>query len=498
MLQAIRFAFIVSLVFLSSFRTDAAVRIDFNETCLAAQQSIYQLKLGEALVLLKSAHTKDPENVAVDYLMVVKSMLSYVTNETSNAYVRFDSVKNAAINRISSGEKAEGYRDFLLEEIYFYSSVVNGKRGNTLAAALDVRKSYNLGMGVIENHPQFYPAKKTIGLLHSGFGSLPNNYQKLVQFFGYGSSMDNGIKMLQDFINVKKGRPEWTLMQKEAQFYVASIHLHLKNDKTTAWNLADSLTKDYASNPLSGFARVHFADKCRRNDEIIKVVQKIPTAKPYGSIPFLQFMLGKAKLNRLDNDADESLLQYLNDYDGMNYVKSCYQKLSWDALIKGDEKSYNKYLALIKTKGNTNLEEDDQAFKYAQSGIKPNVTLLKTRLLFDGGYYNKALEIIRPQQAANFNTVLLKTEYFYRKGRVYDALNNSKLAEAFYLEAMREGEFLPQYYASYAALYLAELHEKLGNDSKAKLYFYKAMSFSANKEYKKSIEHRAKKWFRSN
>ena len=105
MLQAIRFAFIVSLVFLSSFRTDAAVRIDFNETCLAAQQSIYQLKLGEALVLLKSAHTKDPENVAVDYLMVVKSMLSYVTNETSNAYVRFDSVKNAAINRISQEKR---------------------------------------------------------------------------------------------------------------------------------------------------------------------------------------------------------------------------------------------------------------------------------------------------------------------------------------------------------------------------------------------------------
>lgn len=490
--QVIRSAFVISLVFLCSIRTQAAFSIDFTQNCLSAQQSVYQLKLDQAQTLLTLAHKTNSQNVAVDYLMVVKSMLTYITNESTQTYIEFDSIKNAALNRVSACTPLDGYRDFLLEEIYFYSSVVNGKRGNTISAANDVRKCYNLGTRVIKDFPNFHAAKKTIGLLNSGFGSLPNNYQKLVQIFGYESSMANGIRHLNEFIYAKNSRPEWTLMKKEAKFYVASIYLYLKNDKTKAWNLVDTLTQDYTTNPLHSFARVNFADKCSRNDEIIRVIKNTPSASPYGKIPFLQFMLGKAKLNRLDRDADQYLLQYLTDYDGKNYVKSCYQKLSWHALIAGDEKSYTKYINLIKTKGNTSLEEDDQAYKYAQNGLKPDTTLLKTRLLFDGGYYKEALGVIRPKKVANFTTILFKTEYFYRKGRVYDALDKSELAEAFYLEAMREGENLPQYYASYAALYLAELHERLMNIPEAKTYFNKSMTFNANKEYKKSIEHRAK------
>jgi hypothetical protein len=468
--------------------TMAAPSITFNQNCLSAQQFIYELRLNEASSILEKEKNDNADNVASDYLMVVHSMLAYITNESDQAYL----IKIIALQRIGSCPSQAGYRDFLLEEIYFYSSVVNGKRGNTLAAARDVRNCYKLGTNVIKAHPTFHAAKKTIGLLNSGFGSLPNNYQKLVQFFGYQSSMDQGLRYLTEFVNSENDRPEMMLMKKEAQFYIASIYLYLKNDKTLAWEMIDSLTADYQNNPLSGFARVNFADKCRRNDEIIQVISKTPRNQPYGDIPFLSFMMGKAKLNRLDKDADAYLLSYLDQYTGKNYIKSCYQKLSWHALIHGDKKEYSKYIKAITVNGNTALEEDEQALKYASSGLIPDTLLLKTRLLFDGGYYDKALQIIRPIKVKDFETVLYKTEYFYRKGRVYDALDKDKLAEAFYLEAMQKGEQLPEYYASYAALYLAEMKERNNLNEDARLYFKIAMSFEANKEYKKSIEHRAK------
>lgn len=492
MLRAFRCAILIGLIAFIPLQSIAGFVIDFNPSCLSAQEAIYELRLKDANAHLTVARKNQPHNVAVDYLLVVKSMLSYITNESSDSYVTFDSLKNAAIHRISGCAETQGYRDFLLEEVYFYSSVVNGKRGNTLSAANDVRNCYKLGTKVIDTYPNFHAAKKTIGLLSSGFGSLPNNYQKLVQFFGYESSVDHGLKALNEFIQAKDSPKEWALMKREAQFYVASIHLYLQNDKITSWAMIDSLTSNYKSNPLSAFARVNFADKCGRNDEIIRVIQQTPNTKNYGSIPFLQFMMGKAKLNRLDSDADQYLLQYVTNYKGNNYVKSCYQKLSWFALLQDDNKKYTEYITLVKTKGNTSLEEDEQAYKNAQSGIKLDTNLLKTRLLFDGGYYQKALAVIRHKKVVDFNTVLQKTEYFYRKGRVYDALSNTKLAEAFYLEAMREGADLPQYYASYAALYLAELYERTGDTVKAAAYFEKSMSFNANKEYKKSIEHRAK------
>ncbi|MFT5723980.1 MAG: hypothetical protein ACI9JN_001097 [Bacteroidia bacterium] len=492
MQKVIRFGIYLGLFLLCPLSSVAASSIDFTTKCVSAQQFIYQLRLDEAKEILELEQTSNPKNVAIDYLMVVHGMLAYITNESNQTYFDFDSLKNIALDRVSDCPELNGNRDFLLEEIYFYASVVNGKRGNTIAAANDVRSCYKHGTKVIDQYPDFHAAKKTIGLLSSGFGSLPNTYRKLIQFFGYQSSVDHGLDLLDEFISTKDTRPEWTLMKKEAKFYVASIHLYLKNDKITAWNMVDGLTTDYPTNPLSGFARVNFADKCNRNNEIIKVVKAIPTTKPYEPIPFLTFMLGKAKLNRLDADADTYLLDYLNKYTGKSYVKSCYQKLSWYALINADSVQYNTYLMLASQKGNTALEEDEQANKYAYAGLTPNVELLKTRLLFDGGYYDKALDIIRPLKVKNFSTDLQKTVYFYRKGRVYDALLKNDLAEAFYLEAMSAGETLPQYYASYAALYLAELMERQDDFVKAKTYFKKAMSFGDNKEYKKSIEHRAK------
>lgn len=492
MQSANRFLWCICALVCVISQSTAASSIHFSKNCINAQQALYTLKLDNAKSILALEAEQYPDNCAVDYLMVVHSMLTYITNESTPYYTAFDSIKDAAIKCISAAENEDGTKDFLLEEIYFYASVVNGKKGNSLSAASDVRNCYKHGTKVLKDFPDYHAAKKTIGLLQSGFGSLPNTYQKLVQFFGYESSMDVGLASLNEFIQCKETRPEWALMKKEAQFFMASIYLYLKNDKVNAWSLVDSLTSDYTINPLSSFARVNFADKCHRNDEIIRVIAQTPTTQPYSNIPFLSLMMGKAKLNHLDADADQYLQAYLKGYKGSSYIKSCYQKLSWHALINDDINAYRKYVGLIKSNGSTALEEDEQAQKFANLNVIPDVSLLKTRLLFDGGYYQEALEIIWPKKVKDFETSLLKTEYFYRKARVYDALEKENLAEAFYLEAMSQGDILSQYYASYAALYLAELKERQKQFTQAKTYFKKAMSFTANKEYKKSIEHRAK------
>ncbi len=466
--------------------------IAFSDNCLQAQEHIYQLRLTEAHSLLTAESYAKPGNVLVDYLKANAFMLGYITSERSSDFDSFISVKNRAVKRIAKCDESDGYRDFLLEEIYFYSSVVNGKRGYTLSAANDVRNSYKYGNRVIEDHPQFKAALKTIGLLNSGFGSLPNTYQKLVRFLGYETSMDKGVSMLEEFIKHEDIKPEWILLQKEAAFYLASIHLYLKNDKPKAWEMIAELTVDYKTNPLSAFARVNFADKCKKNEVVISTIEELMKDEEHEDIPFLWFMLGKAKLQRLDPDASAYLLKYIETHEGSSYVKSCYQKLAWHALILGDEKGSNTYFDKIKEHGNDHLEEDAQALKASNSGLSPHPDLLKTRLLFDGGYYKNALFIIRPFNSRDFDSDLLKTEYLYRKGRIYDALEDVELAEAFYLEAMEQGEHLSTYYASYSALYLAEIHERNQNPSKAKVYFQRATSFSDNKEYRKSIEHRAK------
>lgn len=466
--------------------------IHFSEKSLLAQDRIYNLRLNEASELIRAEQKQNPENVVPDYLDVIRQMMLFLATESDQDYHRFDSIQKRAIGRIEDAPESLGYRFFLLEEVYFYTSVVEGKRGHTMSAAKNIMYCHRYGSRAIKEYPNLKAAKKTLGLITSGFGSLPSSYQNLVSFLGYETSMNKGIHMLNDFIETPTSRPEAAWLKREANFYLASVYLYLKNDKAKAWDMIVKQTNDYSTNPLSAFARVNFADKCKKNDVVISTISSLPQSKEYTKLPFMTFMMGKAKLQRLDADADKYLLDFTKQTKGKSYLKSCYQKLAWDALVKNDKARYDSYKAMILTHGNTTLEEDHQANKFAQSGIALDPELLKTRLLFDGGYYQKALDIVRPLQAKQFNDPVTKTEYLYRKGRVYHELGTYDLAKAFYKDAIATGAELSVYYASYAALYTAELFEKTGDLDNARKYFRMATTFSNNKEYKKSIEHRVK------
>ena len=112
----------------------------------------------------------------------------------------------------------------------------------------------------------------------------------------------------------------------------------------------------------------------------------------------LDFLLGTMKINRLDEDADVYLKRFVNNFKGRHFIKEAYQKLAWHALvIDKDETAYRKYMNLCQSKGNKWADPDKQAYKEAVEGIVPNDALLKGRLLFDGGYYQKALTVLAIQ-----------------------------------------------------------------------------------------------------
>ncbi|MFT5156584.1 MAG: hypothetical protein ACI83I_001132 [Bacteroidia bacterium] len=470
----------------------AALNVDFNAECLQAQASIYQLKLKYAEKILLAESTRNPDNIVTDYLKCMSSLLKVVTNENEEDYQSFNLQVKAALKQFSAYDGADGYSDFFQQELYFYSSVADGKMGNAISAAGNVRNSYRHGIKLVEVHPDFWPAYKTLGLLKAGFGNLPASYRKLISMLGYNGTTLQGLADIQKMSRLKVVKPEWVYLQKEAKFYEAAVQLYLNNNKAEAWRIINTLTSDFDINPLSAFARANIAEKCKKNEVIIETLLARPTSNEFHQIPYFNFMLGAAKLHRLDADAIHYFKKFLAENMGSSYVKSCYQKMAWNAIVLKKPVLYTTYMNLCKLSGNTNLEEDEQAQREAESELIPHEYLLKARLLFDGGYYEKAIAQIDGKSADDFETTLQKTEYCYRKGRIYDELNQNELAIAYYKAAMITGKDLSQYYASYSALYLAERYESLGKASEARENFSKAMSFKANKEYKKSIEHRAK------
>jgi tetratricopeptide (TPR) repeat protein len=175
----------------------------------------------------------------------------------------------------------------------------------------------------------------------------------------------------------------------------------------------------------------------------------------------------------------------------MHYIKACHLKMAWGHLIFGRLSQFHHSMSMVKSQGQSITEEDKQALIEARRKTIPHPKLLIARLLFDGGYNRLALQYIQPLKASDFHSALEKTEYCYRKGRIYQSLNQNTLAIAFYEAAISTGKILEVYYASYACIYIAEINEDQGNRTLALKYYKLATSFKNNSEYVQSIEQKA-------
>jgi len=165
--------------------------------------------------------------------------------------------------------------------------------------------------------------------------------------------------------------------------------------------------------------------------------------------------------------------------------------MAWAKLIAGDKAGYRAYIDSVGKLGNTLIDADKQAQNEFELNQAPHLALLKSRLLFDGGYYTQALAAIDAMAENEPADFALLLEQIYRKGRIYDEMGNTNAAIAAYKKTIEQGEDSPIYYAANAALHLGYLYEKEGNIEQAIYFFEKSMDMK-NHEYKSGIDQKAK------
>ena len=152
---------------------------------------------------------------------------------------------------------------------------------------------------------------------------------------------------------------------------------------------------------------------------------------------------------------------------------------------------YKQNLKSVLLVGNDFTDEDKQALKEAQGNELPNILLLKSRLLFDGGNFRQALTVLAGQGMENFPTLKNKLELTYRLGRIYDRLGMFKNAMDLYAKTIQNGSKLPYYFAANSCLHLAQLYENANDKVKAEEYYKKCIAMR-NHEYQNSIDQKAK------
>ena len=228
------------------------------------------------------------------------------------------------------------------------------------------------------------------------------------------------------------------------------------------------------------------------NEYARNVIQNKSDSPGYMQTPIWNFEMGYIQLRHLElDDAAKNFEYFISRFKGKFYVKDACEKLSWCYYLQGNTTAANNARQQVLKKGNAETDADKQAYKDAKSGKWPNASLLKARLLNDGGYNKQALAQLETKTSKDFATPEWQLEFTYRLGRIYDDMKNDDAAIKNYLSAISIGMNRTEYYASRAALQVGMIYERQGNKTLAIEYYKKCLEMSDH-DYKDSIDQKAK------
>jgi tetratricopeptide (TPR) repeat protein len=164
--------------------------------------------------------------------------------------------------------------------------------------------------------------------------------------------------------------------------------------------------------------------------------------------------------------------------------------------INNNMQKANYCLAQCKTQGEARIDGDKQAARFAEKGIWPQRTLLQARLLIDGGYNDKALQVLNSINVAALTDPGDRAEYYFRMGRVYEELAESasryyKMALDNYRTAINIGKERHEQFAARAALHMGKVYEKLGLAKEALAMYNECLDMPSH-DFQNSIDQQAK------
>lgn len=479
--------FMISILLLSSLMMSAQYRFEITADIEEAYGYAMSLRKKEATKKIEYIKVSDPQNLMVLHVENYLDFFEIFINEDESVFDKLEKNKERRLEQIEEAEVESPYSRFVRAEITLQWALARMKFNQRFAAAQEIYSAYNLLEKNVAIYPDFMLNKKSLSILHALAESLPGIVRKI---FGVDGSIQQGTREINSL--TKLDRDVASVFYDEITTIYAYILTFQNNKKYSAWTFIKGRDMDVKANPLACFVLANMAQKNGLNDKAIDILSNRPQGTEYENFYYLDFLLGKSKLYRLENGADEHIKKFIDNFEGEHFIKEAYQKLAWYELVMNNNfVAYKKYMEHCIDRGNDLVDEDKQAKREAKSNNVPHPDLLKARLLYDGGYYQRAYTLLITKAYLFQKGSHENIEYNYRMGRISQALNNLRDAIQHYGYVMNIGSKSKSYYACNAALQIGLIYESQNDFKKAKQYLKKCLKMDPD-EYKNGLHQKAK------
>ncbi|WP_345950470.1 tetratricopeptide repeat protein [Mucilaginibacter sp. PAMB04274] len=463
---------------------------DVNANCTQAYKNILSFKLKAARQQIDHEKAVHPQN---SFAIMLDNYYDYfwmLSTESKAEYDRLKANKSDRLDKLDDEDKNSPWRNFALAQVNLQWALLHSRFGDNTTAGFAINRAYRLLQDNQKKFPAFLPNDIPLGVVNVALGALPDGALKSVlNVFGIKGSIVGGINMLQT-VTAHLPASKYAMFYDEAVFYTTYLQTDVVDDPQAYPKMLQYTGRIDSSSLLKYYIQGYVALRTGHSTEAIRYFDKRPEGDEYQPYPYLDYLTGMARMNVSDETAINYFNKFLQTNKGVNFIKDTYLRLAWDALLDGNTKRYTAFTQFVKTKGYTYNDKDKRALTEI-ADPQYNPTLLRARLWFDGGLYNKALTLLKQKEADSYSSAHDKAEYYYRLGRVYDALQKDSDALSNYQQAITVGKGMAYYFGPMSALKSGNIYEQRQDKSKAINYYNMAIGFK-NHQQESSIEQKAK------
>jgi len=338
----------------------------------------------------------------------------------------------------------------------------------------------------LKQYPGYIPDLMPLGILEIIAGTIPQEYVWLMKRVGIKGTIASGQAKLAGY-HARCARED----QLEATLIMALSFYQFSPQEAKAYEFLQPFSTQYSGIELYDYLLSLAAMKAGHNDVAIRILKQMVEESGSCNFPYICLLLGEAKLNRLDADANTYLMKFLEEYNGGNYVRMACHKLSWYYFLNNDLHRYEQMRGKVLTMGKNLTEADRQAFLEASDTAALNPLLLSARLLSDGGYYDKSIELLTGPARSSLRTARDSLEFFYRLGRLYQKKGDRANAIAQYRQVIKQGAGQQYYFIVNAMLQMGIIAEEEGRYHEAENYYHSCLVIE-KVQYRRSIDQKAK------
>lgn len=488
---------VILIVLISWIAAKSKSVVDFDTNCKSAFVAMMEFEFSKSGQILQIEKKQKPENLIPSYISVYQMFIQAVVEENAVAIQNFQ-IQSDKILVLFEALQANSspWINYCISDLYIQKTFIHFKNQNYLSGVNCLRKAMSSLEKNQKLYPSFLPNKKIGSIIQIGFGSVPTQYNWILSMFDINASVNQGFRDLETLTNASIKNPNYFFLRNESLLISGFTSYNFSFDKVKTKQIleileTDSLQNQINESPFLIFTKMSLYQNLKQNEKALSCFFSYKNKSKELSFHYLNFMAGESLLNKLDITSRYYFEQYLNHFAGNSYKKSARQKLAWLELIKGNVSAYKFEIRKIGSLPATMVDADKQAVKEYKQNTIPEVNLLKSRLLFDGGYYREALKILQQKQLAEKFSPKELLELFYRQGRIYHETIQFDNALLYYKKTIDKGRNQKFYFAANAALQSAFIYEELKNSIKAREMYELCLSLDYD-EYQNSISQKAK------